>query len=80
MSFNELPLDLKIKINILSLGVTTYTHNDNLIYQIPKYNKYGNKTINIFDKNGEYEDDDINLNRIPSIIVSDDSGDSDVEN
>ena len=55
MSFNDLPLDIKIKINLLLYEHTnpnislSYEHNGNTIYQIPKYNEYGNKIYNVFD-------------------------------
>lgn len=55
MSFNELPLDLKIKINLLIYEHTnpnitlSYEHKGNIIYQIPTYNKYGNKIYDVFD-------------------------------
>ena len=55
MSFNELPLDLKIKINLLLYEHTnpnltlSHEHKGNTIYQIPKYNKYCNEIISLFD-------------------------------
>ena len=54
MSFNDLPLGLIIKINLLCYqhdnpNITlSYEHNGNTIYQIPKYNKYGNEIYNLF--------------------------------
>ena len=48
MDFNNLPLDLKIRINWMAGNIKTYEHKGNLIYQIPKYNEYGNKIIDIF--------------------------------
>ena len=47
--FDDLPLDIKIKINILQSEVQTYRYNENLIYQIPTYNKNCNKIYNIFE-------------------------------
>ena len=48
MTFNDLPLDLKIKINKMASNIETYCQESNLIYKIPKYNEYGNLTISIF--------------------------------
>ena len=55
MTFNDLPLDIKIKINLLLYQFDnpnislSYEHKGNTIYQIPTYNKYGNRIYDVFN-------------------------------
>lgn len=55
MTFNDLPLELKIKINLLLFEhdnpniSLSYEHKGNTIYQIPTYNKYGNRIYDVFN-------------------------------